>query len=103
VTFETATQIGVDIIAPAVTIFTVWYAFRPWWNNHIGRAILLHSFGSMLLFDIAALSGHGIIPEEYPGFHAVTLTLVAVWILGWWYMVVALWMTRVTRTNGDGH
>lgn len=90
--FETATQIGVDLIAPAVTIFTIWYAFRPWYTHHIGRAIMAHSFGSMVLFDLAAFTPW--LDETYPGYQYVTLTIVALWIVGWWYMVFALWLTR---------
>lgn len=90
--FHTATQVGVDLIAPAVTIFTIWYAFRPWYASHIGRAIMAHSVGSMVLFDLAAFSP--VLPERYPGQAAVTLFIVALWIFGWWYMVFALWLTR---------
>lgn len=93
-TYEAATQLGIDLIAPAVTIFLVWYSFRPWRQSHVGRAIWLHSFGSMLLFDMVSLEQHGIIPEEYPGRQPFMLVLVVLWIVGWWYMVFSLWLTR---------
>lgn len=93
-TVETATQIGVDLIAPAVTIFTIGYAFQPWYASHIGRAIMAHVIGSLLLFDIAVMTQNGWLPEHYPGYQWVTLTVVVLWVIGWWYMVFALVMTR---------
>lgn len=90
--YETATQIGVDLIAPAVTIFTIWYAFRPWRGSHIGRAIMVHSFGSMLLFNLAFLEPW--LPENFTGEGPLLLTMLILWIIGWWYMVYALWLTR---------
>lgn len=92
--YETAIEIGVDLIAPAVTIFTFWYGFRPWRSSHIGRAIMAHCVGSLLLFDMALLTQYGIVSEQYPGNQAVTLTIVILWVIGWWYMVYALWLTR---------
>lgn len=94
-TYEALVQIGVDLIAPAVTIFTLWYGFyRPWHRTHIGRAIMVHSFGSMLLFDLAFFAPW--LPEEYDGKQAITLFMIVLWIIGWWYMVFALWLTRDT-------
>jgi hypothetical protein len=91
--YEAAVEVGVDLIAPACTLFTVWYFFHPWSVSHVGRAIMAHSVGSMLLFDLALLAQYDVIPEMYPGHHAVTLTIVVLWIIGWWYMVAALWLT----------
>jgi hypothetical protein len=99
VTFETATQIGVDLIAPACVIFTIWYGFRPWFTNHIGRAIMVHSFGSTLLFVFAALGP--LLPEKWPGQNWLLGSMIVLWIVGWWYMVFALWMTR-THLKPDG-
>lgn len=94
---ETATAIGVDIIAPAATLFTILYAFRPWFTNHIGRAIMAHALGSALLFDLAVASQYGWIPEEYPGRDAVVLFIVVLWMVGWVYLDVALILSRRHR------
>lgn len=99
--YETAIEIGVDLIAPAVTIFTIWYAFRPWYAGHIGRALMAHCVGSLLLFDMALLAQYGVIPEDYPGHQVVTLSVVILWVIGWWYMVYALWLTRDKDGNGN--
>ena len=101
-TYETFVKIGVDLIAPAVTIFTIGYAFLPWHSNHIGRALMAHSFGSMLLFDVAVMTQNGVISENYPGNHVVTLTILILWIIGWWYLALALpwkrwWLWWKTR------
>lgn len=99
-TYETGIQIGVDLIAPAVTIFVVWYGlFRPWYTHHIGRALFLHAFGSMLLFDLAFLAPW--LPETYPGQQPITLFVVTLWAIGWWYLVFALWLTQ-PRNVGAG-
>lgn len=101
-TFETATQLGLDLIAPAVTIFTIGYAFQPWYSSHIGRAIMAHCAGSLILFDLAALAQHGYLPSHVLEYHWVTLTMVTLWVFGWWYMVVALVLTlRTSRKGGD--
>jgi len=92
--YETALEIGVDLIAPACTIFTVWYFFRPWHQTHIGRAIMAHSAGSMVLFDVAMLTQYEVIPMVYPYQEEVTIGIVILWIVGWWYMVFGLWLSR---------
>lgn len=95
--YEIAVEIGVDLIAPAVTIFTFWYGFRPWRKSHIGRALMAHCVGSLLLFDVALLTQYNLIPEQYPGYQVVTLSIVILWVIGWWYMVYSLWLTRGGR------
>lgn len=98
-TFETATQIGIDLIAPAVTLFTLGYAFRPWMSSHIGRAIMAHALGSVILFDVAVATQYGLLPPEYPGHEWVTMSIIVLWVIGWWYMVAALWLTREHRND----
>jgi hypothetical protein len=90
VSAETVTEIGIDLIAPAVTIFTIGYFFMPWRQSRIGWALMSHAFGSMLLFDLAVLAEYGIIPEQYPGQDAVLILILVVWVFGWWALVTAL-------------
>lgn len=91
--YDTAIGIGVDIIAPAVTLFTFWYGLlRPWHQTHIGRAVFFHCLGSMLLFDMAFVEQFT--TDDWPGKQPFLLFTVLVWVVGWVYMDVALWLTR---------
>jgi hypothetical protein len=92
--YQAFIEIGIIVIAPACTLFTVLYTFEPWWTNHFGRAFWLHAVGSMILFDVAILVQFGLIPENYPGHEQVTAAIVLLWALGWVYMAVAVPLTR---------
>lgn len=99
-TYETAMRVGVDIITPAVVLFTIGYSFRPWYTSPIGRAIMAHAVGSLMLFSIAFLDPW--IPETYPGYKVVSSVIIVLWIVGWWYMVWALWTTRDEARKAAG-
>lgn len=84
---ETAVLVYVYAIVPAATLFPIWYAFQPWWRSHIGRALMAHGLGTLLLFDLTALSP--VLPEHYPGEQIVGFAILTFYAIGTWYLLYA--------------
>lgn len=54
-TSERVILILVILSVPAVNLYPVFYAFRPWRSTPQGRALMLKALGNVILIDMATL------------------------------------------------
>jgi hypothetical protein len=95
VNYEQAVNFGVDLIFPAVLLFTIGYALLPFWRSTLGWAMMLHGTSTLLLLGPSLLQQLGWIPAEYPGSRTLTLTIVILWIFAWWLLAWAIIKPRL--------
>jgi hypothetical protein len=95
--YETALQWGVDLIFPAVFLFTLGYAFLPFWRTTLGWAMFLHGSSTLLLLLPSVLQQLGVIGEEYPFQRTTTGAVVVMWIFAWWLLAHAVNLPHLYR------
>ena len=82
-TLAVLSGIWIFLMAPAVTIFPILYAFfYRWYRDPIGRALMLKAVGLGLLVDISmiyAMFGDDYFLREQVKFTVFTLLLVGMW------------------------
>ena len=82
----------VVLMAPPATLFPILYAFRPWYQSLIGRALMTHSVGLALLIDISLL--YKAFGDDYFLRDAVRLTVYALILVGVTGQCIALIRSR---------
>lgn len=88
---ETLNAIAVALIvlaAPAATCFPIVYAFRPWRDSLIGRALMTKAVGVALLIDISI--AYQFLGNDYPGRDYVRVGAYALIAVGIWFQFIAM-------------
>lgn len=88
---ESLDAIAVALIvlaAPAATCFPIVYAFRPWRDSLIGRALMTKAVGVALLIDLSI--AYQILGDNYPGRDYVRLGVYSLIVIGIWFQFIAM-------------
>lgn len=99
---ETIDAIAVALIviaAPPATMFPIVYAFRPWHQSLIGRALMTKSIGIALLIDISL--AYRFLGDDYPARDYVRIGVYALIAAGIWFQFIA--MVRAPHRPPDKH
>lgn len=76
------------IAAPPVTMFPIVYAFRPWRESLIGRALMTKAIGLALLIDISI--AYQLLGDDYPFRNVVRVAVYALVVTGIWFQFIAM-------------
>ena len=88
------------MVVPAVLYPILLGFFSRWWQTHVSRALLIHTIGFALL--VAATTLTKLFGPNYPGRHAVLLTILTLLLVGIWYQFIALVVLMRRGGNADG-
>lgn len=73
--------------SPAVNLYPLIYAFRPWRSTPQGRALMLKALGNMVVIDvILAFQLFG----DYPGRDIIRVAGFGLFCAGVWYLLFTL-------------
>lgn len=75
------------LAAPAVNLYPLLYAFRPWRSTPQGRALMVKALGNVIVIDVVlAYLAFG----DYPGRDVVRVVGFGLFAAGIWYLFISL-------------
>lgn len=80
-------------------MFPIVYAFRPWRQSAIGRALMVKAVGMALLIDISII--YNVLGDNYPLRNLVRVIVYALIVVGIWSQFIA--MLRAGKKRDDEH
>jgi hypothetical protein len=80
--------LGILLFAlPAVNLYPIFYAFRPWRSTHQGQALMLKAIGNLIVLDVVLLyTAFG----DYPLRNVVRIIGFSTFTMGVWYLLISL-------------
>ena len=76
------------LAAPPANMFPVVYAFRPWRDSLIGRALMAMAIGLGVMIDVGLMTL--ILGSDYPGRGVVRVVAFTLVVSGIWFQFLAM-------------
>lgn len=73
--------------APAVNLYPIFYAFRPWRSTPQGRALMVKSLGNVIVIDVVLAY---VVFGDYAGRDFVRVIGFGTFTVGIWYLLTTL-------------
>lgn len=87
-TLDAIAVILLVLAAPPVNMFPVVYAFRPWHESLIGRALMTKAIGLAVMVDVGLLTL--VLGPDYPFRGIVRVIAFSLVVFGIWFQFIAM-------------
>lgn len=87
------------LAAPPANMFPVVYAFRPWRESLIGRALMTKAIGLAVMIDVGLLTL--ILGTDYPLRAVVRVVAFSLVVIGIWFQFIAMAKAGPPRRPSD--